>query len=65
MQLPDGWEVWTTSPKLYVKNSLLMVKRLLNKDGEGYVLKLNVCNPFPTGYKPEINVTDELTVSQN
>jgi hypothetical protein len=60
MQLPDGREVWTTSPKAYVKNSLLIVERLLNEDGDGYVLKLNVKNPFPTGYKPEINIMDEL-----
>ena len=26
MQLPDGREVWTTSPKAYVKNSLLVVE---------------------------------------
>jgi hypothetical protein len=26
MQLPDGREVWTTSPKAYVKNSFLVVK---------------------------------------
>ena len=33
---------------------------LLEEDGEGYVLKSNARNPFPTGYKPEIDVTDEL-----
>jgi hypothetical protein len=60
MQLPDGREVWTTSPRTYVKNSLIVVERLLEDDGEGYVLKSNVKNPFPTGYKPEIDVTDEL-----
>ena len=60
MQLPDGREVWTTSPKAYVKNSLLVVERLLTEDGDGYVLKSNVKNPFPTGYKPEVDVTDEL-----
>jgi hypothetical protein len=40
MQLPDGREVWTTSPKAYVKNSLLVVERLLHEDGDGYILKL-------------------------
>jgi hypothetical protein len=35
MQLPDGREVWTTSPLAYVKNSLLVVQRFL-RDGEGY-----------------------------
>jgi hypothetical protein len=37
-----------------------VVERLLEEDGEGYVLKSNARNPFPTGYKPEINVTEEL-----
>jgi hypothetical protein len=60
MQLPDGREVWTTSPKMYVKNSILVVERLLTDDGEGYVLKSNVRNPFPTGYRPELDVTEEL-----
>ena len=60
MQLPDGREVWTTSPKTYVKNSILVVERLLEEDGEGYVLKSNARNPFPTGYKPEIDVTAGL-----
>jgi hypothetical protein len=60
MQLPDGREVWSTSPRTYVKNSILVVERLLEEDGEGYVLKSNAKNPFPTGYKPEINVTEEL-----
>jgi hypothetical protein len=60
IQLPDGLEVWSTSPKTYVKNSIQAVERLLEEDGEGYVLKSNARNPFPTGYKPEIDVTDEL-----
>jgi hypothetical protein len=49
-----------TSPKLNVKNLILMVERLLEEDGDGYTLKSNVKNPFPTGYKPELDVTDEL-----
>jgi hypothetical protein len=44
MQLPNGREVWTTSPKACVKNSLLVVKRLFSKDGDGYILKSNVKN---------------------
>jgi hypothetical protein len=60
IQTPDGREVWATSPRTYVKNSIQVVERLLEEDGEGYVLKSNIKNPFPTGYKPEIDVTDEL-----
>jgi hypothetical protein len=61
VQLPDGREVWATSPKTYVMNSLLVVERLLSKDGEGYALRSKIKNPFPTGYKPDIDVTDELS----
>jgi hypothetical protein len=60
IQLPDGREVWLTSLRTYVKNSILVVERLLEEDGDGYVLKANARNPFPTGYKPEVDVTDEL-----
>jgi len=60
MQLPDGQEVWATSPKTYVKNLILVVEHLLAEDGEGYILKLNARNPFPSGYKPELNITEEL-----
>jgi hypothetical protein len=45
----------------YVKNSPLVVERLLSEDSDGYVLKSKVKNPFPTGcYKPEIDVMDAL-----
>ena len=37
-----------------------VIEWLLEKDGEGYVLKSNVKNPFPTGYKPEIDVMEEF-----
>jgi hypothetical protein len=60
IQLPDGQEVWSTSPRTYVKNSISVIERLLKEDGDGYVLKSNAHNPFPTGYKPEVDVTDEL-----
>jgi hypothetical protein len=60
MQVPDGRKVWATSPKSYVKNSILVVERLLEEDGDGYTLKSNAKNPFPTGYKPELDITDEL-----
>jgi hypothetical protein len=60
MQLPDGREVWLTSPRTSVKNSILMVERLLEEECEGYILKSDAKNPFPTGYEPEIDVAEEL-----
>ena len=59
-QLPDGREVWVTSPRSYVKNEVKTVEQLLEEDGQGYALKNNAKNPFPSNYKPELDVTDEL-----
>jgi hypothetical protein len=64
MQLPDGREVWTTSPLAYIKNSLLVVERLFSEDGNGYIFKTKVKNPFPTNYKPELDVT-EMNLNPN
>ena len=52
--------VWSTSPWTYIQNAIQVVEHLLEEDGEGYVLKTKVKNPFPTGYKPEVDITDEL-----
>jgi hypothetical protein len=60
VQMPDGREVWSTSPRDYVKNAIKSVESLLEEDGEGYVLKNKVNNPFPMNYRPELEVSDEL-----
>jgi hypothetical protein len=60
IQLPDEREVWSTTPRAYVRNAIEVVEQLLVEDGEGYKLKSSVKNPFPTGYKLELDVTDEL-----
>ena len=60
IQTPDGCEIWAISPRMYIKNSIQVIKQLLKEDSEGYVLKSNGKNPFPTGYKPKIDVMDEL-----
>ena len=52
--------VWATSPRHYIKNAIKTVEKLLDEDGEGYVLKNKVKNPLPQGYRPELDVTDEL-----
>jgi hypothetical protein len=60
VQMPDGREVWATSPRDYVKNAIKIVESLLEEGGEGYVLKNKVKNPFPMNYRPELDVLDEL-----
>jgi hypothetical protein len=60
VQMLDGREVWATSPRDYVKNAIKIVESLLGEDGDGYVLKNKVKNPFPMNYRPELDVSDEL-----
>jgi hypothetical protein len=60
VQMPDGREVWASSPRDYVRNAIKTVEGLFSEDGEGYVLKNNAKDPFPANYKPELDVTDEL-----
>ena len=60
IQTPDGRMIWASSPRDYVKNAVKTVEKLFEEDGEGYVLKSKAKNPFPSGYKPETDVTDEL-----
>jgi hypothetical protein len=60
VQLVDGREVWASSPHDYVKNAIKTIESLFEEDGEGYVLKNKVKNPFPMNYKPELDVSDEL-----
>jgi hypothetical protein len=60
VQMPDGREVWASSPRDYVKNAIKTVESLFEEDGEGYVLKNRVKNPFPMNYRPELDVSDEL-----
>jgi hypothetical protein len=59
VQMPDGRDVWASSPHDYVKNAIETVESLFEEDGEGYILKNKVKNLFPINYKPELDVSDE------
>ena len=59
IQLKDGRTVWGMSSKTYVKNSIKVVEALLREDDPDAKLKSTAKNPFPSGYKPELN--DYLT----
>ena len=50
IQMPDRHEVWSTSPRTYVKNAIGVVQGLLEKDGEEVTLKSSVKTLFPSGY---------------
>ena len=60
IQMPDDCKVWGSSSRDYVKNEITTVERLFEEDGEGLTFKNSVKNPFPTGYKPELDVMEEL-----
>ena len=46
VQMTDGCEVWGSSSRDYVKNSVTMVKRLFEGDGKGYDIRNTVKSPF-------------------
>ncbi len=60
MQMPDGREVWATSPCNYIKNAIRTVKGFLVEDGEGCILKNKAKNPFPMNYQPKLDASNEL-----
>ena len=60
IQMPDGRKVWGSSSRDYVNNAITAVERLFEEYGEGFTFRNSIKNPFPTGYKPELDVTEEL-----
>ena len=48
------------SSKAYLKNALKVVEALMAEDNPDAKLKTTAKNPFPSGYKPELDVTTEL-----
>ena len=60
VQKKNGVEIWASSPRDYVKNAIKTVETLLDEDGEDYMLKKKMSDPFPPDYKPELDMTDEL-----
>ena len=46
--------------KSHVKNAVKVVKALIAEDDPEAKLKSTARNPFPSGYKPELDVTPEL-----
>ena len=60
IQMLDGREVWGSSSRDYVKNVITTIEQLFEEDGEGFTFRNIFKNLFPTGYKPELDVTEEL-----
>jgi hypothetical protein len=60
VQLPDRKVKWSMGSKTYVKNAIRVVEAIITEDNPEAKLKLTARNPFPSGYKPELDVTPEL-----
>jgi hypothetical protein len=60
-QLPNGRTEWCMSSRSYVKNAIkVLVEALMAEDDPEMKLKSMTRNPFPSNYKPELDVTMEL-----
>ena len=60
VQLPNGRVEWAMGSKAFIKNAIKVVEALIAKDDPEAKLKTTARNPFPSGYKPELDVTPEL-----
>ncbi|KAI2497398.1 Reverse transcriptase (RNA-dependent DNA polymerase) [Fragilaria crotonensis] len=60
VQLPNGKLEWSMGSKTYVKNAVKVVEALIVEDDSTATLKTTARNPFPSGYKPELDITPEL-----
>jgi hypothetical protein len=60
VQLPSGKVEWAMGSKTYVRNAVKVVEALIAEDDPEAKLKTTARNPFPSGYKPELDVTPEL-----
>ena len=58
--LPNQVEAWMMSPTKYAMEAVKNVERYLEKE-YGSKLPKRVSGPLPTGYRPELDITPELT----
>jgi hypothetical protein len=59
--LADGTSAWAMSSEKYVKNAVATVESMLEtEDKSGLHLKSTAKVPFPTTYRPELDLTPEL-----
>ena len=58
-QLPNGFTAWRMETDKCVKNVIEVVQKPLDEDGDGLQIK-QAKTPYPSGYNPELDVTEEL-----
>jgi hypothetical protein len=54
----SGSEYWAMTSHTYVRNAVNNVREMLH--AEGFDLKTTAKMPFPSNYRPELDVSDEL-----
>ena len=61
-QFQDGTTAWYMSADKYISGALLTVQGLFDEDGKGRKLSKTKygATPLPAGYKPELDITEEL-----
>jgi hypothetical protein len=59
-QLDDGTEAWYMSADRYIAGALLTLQGLFNEDKTGRTIQKKK-TPLPSGWKAELDVTEELT----
>ena len=57
----SGVPCWAMSPEAYMKNAIKIVESLLEEDGDEKRLRSTARTPFPSNYRPELDVTPELS----
>ena len=60
IQKYNGHEIWKTASRSYITNDIETVEGLFLEDDNCEVLKSNFRNPYPSNYRLEIDVTEEL-----
>ena len=60
VDLPNGKQCWGIKADQYVEDSINTLQRLLDEDGRGQKISERK-TPLPTAYKPELDLTEELT----
>ena len=58
-QLRDGREAWSMSSSKYVKSAVKNVKDMLAEEGKELRYSKRTRTPLPTGYKPELDTSEE------
>ena len=59
--LPDGNICWYTSAEDYLKSALINVEKTLENEGRALATGKSAERPYPDRYKPEVDITVELS----